>query len=372
MTQPGSGDNGSGGREEFAVAGDGKEQRKPPHVIRQGFLKDRISDRKNNLDFIRFVAAVMVLFSHSWPLTTGSNNTEPLALATRYQLDFGALAVDIFFIVSGFLVTQSFDRSRNVLTFAKARFLRIVPGLFVVIIILALILGPVVTSFSSSQYWGAFPFASLIGDHLPGVFVATPYSGAVDGSLWTIKYEILCYVMVGLLGFLSVLTNRYVMVALWIFSMTPIGTHYSLNLLPFFATGMLYYAFRRYVPIKGGVAVIALFLGVASLLVNESRWVIPLTLGYLILWFAYTPRIRFSGFSRYGDWSYGIYIYAFPVQQMLVQYAGIRQPLVLFAASLPITLLSAALSWHLVEKNALKLKKVPLFPAFLTSSRTGG
>ncbi len=331
-----------------------------------------MNDRKNNLDFIRFVAAVMVLFSHSWPLTTGSNTHEPLAWATRYQLDFGALAVDIFFVVSGFLVTQSFDRTKNVIVFAKARILRIIPGLFVVVVILAFILGPAVTTDSSSQYWAEFPFASFIGDHLPGVFVATPYSGAVDGSLWTIKYEILCYVMVALFGMLSILTNRYIMVALWIFSMTSIGVDYSLNLLPFFATGMLFYVFRRYVPVNGFVALLALAIALASLWMNESRWAIPLTLGYLVLWFAYTPRVRLVGFSRYGDWSYGIYIYAFPIQQMLVQYVGIRQPLVLFAIALPITLIFAGLSWHLIEKNALKLKKIAILPRFAPSSRVNG
>jgi len=96
-------------------------------------LATGLSDRRNNFDFIRLVAAIMVIFSHSWPLTEGSNRYEPLAVFTHNQIDFGSLAVYMFFIISGFLIAMSYDRTRNLGRFVKARVLRIVPALLVVI-----------------------------------------------------------------------------------------------------------------------------------------------------------------------------------------------------------------------------------------------
>ena len=327
-------------------------------------LSEAVTNRENNFDFLRFVAATLVVLSHSWPLTTGSNSSEPLALLTQNQLDFGALAVDIFFIISGFLISYSYDRSRNIASFARARALRIAPALLVVVAILALIVGPLVTTLSQVKYWSYFPFYSFISDHLPGVFAGNPFPLAADGSLWTIKFEVLFYVLVGILGLTSLLANRVVLACLLLVAITPLGRHYTLDLLSFFAVGMLFYGFRKHIHIRANIAVLSVLLVVAGLawrIPFISTWVLPLILplgiGYAILWFTYSPAIRLHNFAKYGDWSYGLYIYAFPVQQLLVQYARIRSPLLLFLLAFPISTVLAALSWHLIEKHALKLKR---------------
>ncbi len=327
-------------------------------------LTEAASKRQNNFDFLRFTAATMVVLSHSWPLTTGSNRSEPLALLTHYQLDFGALAVDIFFIISGFLIAQSYDRSRSIVSFTRARALRIAPALIVVVAILALITGPLLTTFTQEDYWSYFPFVSFVSDRLPGVFTSNPFPFAVDGSLWTIKFEVLFYALVAILGVTSLLGNRFVLVCLLLVAITPLGRHYTLGLLPFFVAGMMFYGFRKHIPIRADIAIPSVLLILASLAWRTSfisvwilPWMLPLGLGYTILWFSYSPAIRLHHFAKHGDWSYGLYIYAFPVQQTLVQYARIRSPLLLFLFAWPISTALAALSWHLVEKHALKLKR---------------
>ena len=315
-----------------------------------------LSERKNNFDFLRFLAATLVIFSHSWPLTQGTNSHEPLEVLTGKQLDFGALAVYIFFIISGFLIAMSFDRTQSLGRFAKARFLRIAPALVIVVVFLAAIVGPIDTTLTQSAYWSSFPFLGFVADHLPGVFVHNPYSGAVDGSLWTIKFEVLCYALVALMGVLKLLTNRWVLAVFLLCSMTPWAGEYSAGLLPYFAVGMFFYGFRRVVPIRGTFAIAAALVLVAAFVTHHVGLVLPFSLAYLVLWFAFTPSIPLQNFARYGDWSYGLYIWAFPVQQQWMQAFPGLSPITLFLLSLPTTWVLSVLSWNLIEKRALALK----------------
>ena len=166
-------------------------------------VADYLSGRQNNFDFIRMAAALMVMFSHSYPLTTGDNDSEPLFMLTKCQTDFGVAAVNIFFIVSGFLVSQSLMRKKSLADYFRARALRIFPALIVMILLLVFVAGPVLTTlslhayFSNQHTWHYLTLMYVFNNDvqsLPGVFENNPFHHVVNGSLWTIRYELTCYI----------------------------------------------------------------------------------------------------------------------------------------------------------------------------------
>ena len=165
-----------------------------------------IDARKNNLDIIRFLAATLVVFSHAYPLTTGNNATEPFAVCSNGQMTFGELAVSIFFIISGFLITQSYDRSKNPIYYFKARVLRIFPGLIFCVLLTVFFLGPIFTELNVKDYFKdpkTYDYLKTITLYwiqydLPGVFQTNVWPGAVNGSLWTLWYEFFFYIVVAI------------------------------------------------------------------------------------------------------------------------------------------------------------------------------
>src|SRR3954466_1141888 len=174
--------------------------------------------RDNNFDTMRLVAALCVVISHSFPLSYGAAAAQPLFLLSHGQTDLGTLSVYVFFVLSGFLITGSFERQPPH-QFVLARGLRLLPGLAVVLFILTFFVGPILTTIPVEEYFRSgrtyYFFAknlSLTGyvNELPGVFGTNP----VNGSLWTLNYEAKCYLLVFLVGIAGLL-NRYTLSALW-------------------------------------------------------------------------------------------------------------------------------------------------------------
>lgn len=344
-------------------------------------IGDLASTRINNFDFLRFLAASSVIFSHAYPLSWGSDSNEPLFMLTSGQMTIGRVAVAIFFVVSGFLITQSFDRSKSILAFTKARILRIFPGLFFVLLLSAFILGPLITSKPISEYFadpGTLGYLKNIYLHpmiypLPGVFEDTVYKSAVNGSLWTLEFEFFCYIIVAILGLLRLLRKEVVLIfAVFVF-LAPhlpfiVGRYYytsllSLELIRYFTVGMLMYSFRNYIPLHKYIAWLSIVIIIISLAYPlHFKLIFTIFGSYLVMYLAFIPTEKIRNFAKYGDFSYGIYIYAFPVQQLVSHYFGSEiTPAKSMVFSFPITLFFAVFSWHLVEKNAMKLKKFKLF-----------
>ncbi|WP_353572367.1 acyltransferase [Candidatus Albibeggiatoa sp. nov. BB20] len=353
-------------------------------------LADALDARQNNFDLIRFVAATMVIVAHAYPLTYGHDKTELLHLLTQQQMTFGTLGVAVFFIISGFLIYQSYDHSPNVFVYAKARILRIFPALVVVLLLAVFGLGVILTKLSVQAYFSEpVTFKYLLGVflfpiyyELPRVFEANPWPVTVNGSLWTIPYEFVCYILVAVAGFSRILRWRIILLILllglflfrWLlFDNSPeilghlkfwyrgIGTAKLLELSSYFLAGMVIYAYREKIIISHYLALISgIILVITSIFGGLQAWFL-LAGSYLIMYLAFSPNIRYYGFAKYGDFSYGIYIYAFPVQQTLIYYSQAQwHPLVNALFAIPITLFFAILSWHLIESKALKLKKIVL------------
>jgi peptidoglycan/LPS O-acetylase OafA/YrhL len=163
--------------------------------------------RNNNFNLIRIVAALAVLMTHSFVLSSGNPDDEPLRQTLGMTL--GSIAVDVFFVTSGLLVTASLLRSESVVAFAWSRCLRIFPGLLVMLVLTVFLLGPLFTTLQPASYLldprthaylikGATLVTGIL-DRLPGVFESNPYPASINGSLWTMPYEVRMYVLLAVL-----------------------------------------------------------------------------------------------------------------------------------------------------------------------------
>lgn len=333
--------------------------------------------RANNFDAVRLIAAIAVVFSHAFLIGEGTDRNEPLVVLSGNQCILGLPAVFVFFTISGFLVTQSFLATPSSARFVLKRILRIFPGLVVSILVCALVLGPLVTSLPLADYFRdrrlldflARNLALELGDPaLPGVKFSDYQAGAVvNGSLWTLRYEVMMYALVLVLGWLRLL-RLPVALGLLVLGGFAIGFERDLDplgdlgefawMLGFFAAGMALYFLQASALMRWEVALAA----GPGLAVATSLHVLILSFaalgGFLAIYLALKHTPALDVLSRYGDLSYGVYIYGWPVAQGVVYALGGAAPWwQVFLYSLGISLALAWLSWHGVEKWCLRLAR---------------
>ncbi|MCY0998485.1 acyltransferase [Myxococcus sp. MISCRS1] len=327
-------------------------------------LSECLEGRGNNLDFLRFAAATGVIVSHAFPLGEGpANSSEPLMDFTRGQLSLGLVCVAVFLVISGLLITRSWERRPDVRGFLLARTLRIFPGLAVSLLLTAFVLGAVFTTRPLTEYFSSRDTYTFVLRNLtlvepqwtlPGVFEANVYPGAVNGSLWTLKYEVGFYLLVLGLGVTALLRKELALVG-WCatagLSLLHIGRlGFWPNLGLAFGGGLVLYLWRERVRMSPWIAAGCGLVLVATSLLGKG---LPIAMGscgaYLVVFLAFLPS-RLASFGRYGDFSYGLYIYAFPIQQVVAALMGSNSPWWwnTALAFLP-TLVLAVLSWRLVE-----------------------
>jgi peptidoglycan/LPS O-acetylase OafA/YrhL len=331
--------------------------------------------RDNNFNLIRFIAALGVLVSHAWPIALGPGTAEPLEALTGHSL--GGLAVYVFFATSGYFIAASFARSNSATVFLRARALRLFPGLAVSLLLVGFGIGLWVTSLPAGDYLSHRQTWSFVLRNLtlaspqytlPGVFAQNPYT-TVEGSIWTLFHEVLCYGLVFLAGIAGILRNRRAMTLalifyglLWLLPVflphaVPARLMQTRELSLPFVLGIGFWVWRDYLPLS---TLAALGLLGLSALAKDSPLGFPLLIlavSYATFCCAYVPKGRIRAFNRLGDYSYGIYIYAFPLQGLVVWLAGPQSPLTNILLALPLTLLCAVLSWHLIEAPALAFGK---------------
>ena len=349
----------------------------------QKSLGDLDRDRVNNFDFIRFVAASLVIFSHSY-LVTGTFSDEPLNHAVSFLnlgLDFGSMSVYVFFTISGYLITKSVFRQKSLGRFVLARALRIFPALAFCSMVCALIAGPLVSTlpfFSYFSFLDVYRFglgnATLLDmqPYLPGVFERNAYPKYVNSPIWTLPGEILMYAVVFSIGagklFIQVPHNigrvfpLVIVVCVYIFALQLTATYLqsALPWIAFFVLGMLAFKFRYRIVLKRRYLAL-LWLAVIPytlLQLPGFKATVFAALAYSVFVFAYHPRMQIGNFSKHGDFSYGLYIYAFPVQQTLIAFQPEMSALTNFWISYVLVFPLAVLSWHFIENPSLKLKDV--------------
>lgn len=336
--------------------------------------------RNNNLNLVRVMAALSVLISHSFTLATGDPLLEPLRLWTGTSL--GTLAVDVFFLVSGFLVSAS-AANRSLLQYLGARMLRIYPGLLAMLVVTVLGIGGALSVLELWEFvshpmtWQYLQHnATLVAGVayvLPGLFTHNPYPLAVNGPLWTLVVEVRMYLLLGGIYALAALAGAgrerilklvsavMVVVTLAFLVYVHLYTTRStdwLRLYYMFAAGAAMYAWRHSIPLRSRMAFVFAVLLLVVYFATPRNFIIAcaLLLPLLLMWAAYVPAGWIRAYNSAGDYSYGIYIYAFPIQQAIVSLSDNVTPLQLIALATAATLPCAVLSWHLVEKPALRWK----------------
>ncbi|WP_256443443.1 acyltransferase [Caballeronia sp. M1242] len=323
---------------------------------------------RNNFDFLRLAAAMMVLFAHQFALL----GHEPPSLGAR--LDPGAIAVATFFAISGFLVAQSWTVDPHAWRFAARRVLRIWPALILTTVVCAFVLGPLVSALPASAYFTSHETYAYLSwlrlrstFNLPGVFANLPYPNAVNGSLWSIPLEVHWYLIFILIALVGLLRYRWAVAAATLaFAAYHFGVYHAETNVPqwtneyglFFCAGVTLFFLRDYWSDRKLLIALGLTL-LAGGLVAYGHRLIAMWIAWPFLVVAFgtssTPILR--DFGRLGDFSYGVYIFAFPVQQTLILATSGRWSVSQYLASATVlSLMLAAFSWHCVEEPALRLK----------------
>ena len=330
----------------------------------------------NSFHLIRFVLASAVVFSHSFPLV---GCAEPDQFWFGNLLNFGRIAVDGFFLLSGFLIAQSYLNCNDAQQFLVRRVRRIYPGFAAAWLVSVFVVGPLGGSLSIRGYFAAQNWrhllcnAAVLGSptRIAGVFAGAPYAH-VNSSLWSIRYEFLCYVLTLALGMSGLLTRRWLVVGLaatvqiaylvqiqvgsitmgpgWLI-LAPV-----LRLASFFLAGVTFCLYREHLSRPVWVLVGAGLVSVLALRSLEvSQAVVPWLGGLALLGLGARSSRLGRWFDGWPDVSYGIYLYSWPIQKLLVA-AGTSSSWGLFALSLPLSIAAGYLSWTLIEKPCLTWK----------------
>jgi peptidoglycan/LPS O-acetylase OafA/YrhL len=329
----------------------------------------------DNFTILRLALALAVVVSHAASVGTGRHTDEPLYALTGYTL--GEHGVNGFFAVSGFLVAMSWERRGGFVPFAMARILRVYPGLIAATLVTAVVIGgamtarPLATYLGSSETWRmvwqtitVFKSASI----LPGVFEGNPLRWPIS-TVWTLRYELMCYAGLLAYGVLGGFRRPWVMLAgaalaalalvvLGLRGDISKGPETTLRLPLIFACGSLAWLYRDRIPLSLGVITALIFTLPLAALAFPPLYKPLLFVGsaYLFLWIAMAPGLSHPRLEPPGDISYGVYLYGWPIQQTLqALYPGLSGWAMLPAA-LALTCLAATASWLLVEKPPLRLK----------------
>ena len=339
----------------------------------KGLKLDQVFDPRNNaLNAWRLTLATGVILEHAYEFT-------------RHPVPGGQFLewwVDGFFAISGFLITGSWLNKPKARTYFAARALRIFPGLWVCLIVIAFIFAPATGTVTlPSQIRFVLIHATLLP--FPQDIDGTPanHFQVWDGSLWTLPFEALFYALVAGLGIVGLLNRWFISVALaaalaWS-ALLPPGSFFgnlmvnaqpitpaifalliqavTSRLLAMFLAGALLYQFRNKIPANWTLVAVSTVIVAVSMLMPDYHLLGAIPLAYVLI--VSGAVIRHKRLQFHTDLSYGVYIYAFPLQQLLLMVGLISaHPLLFTAISVVVTLPVAALSWFLVEKPALALK----------------
>ncbi len=338
--------------------------------FKPNLLSNIMNRENNNYDFLRLLAAVTVIIGHSYAIVGKEGWMDPIQKLIHFNFS-GGVAVIVFFFFSGLFVTTSIQKNPSLLRFAMHRCFRIFPALIVALLITAYVIGSLFTTLSIKQYLSNPETISYVYRNtllhsiqwrLPGVFEKSSYG--INGSIWSLPLELHLYVLIFLLAALQLLKNRWAavssLVAVMVFSLMNknIFCYFTQDgsaqyVFAFFLIGAICSYFRQWIVINlGGVLLFSLLLLLA--------WNTSFKIGIFYLWLNYLLLFIFQlkqlqKINLGGDYSYGVYIYGFPVQQVMNSLLPGHTPLLNLILSIPCALLLGVASWHWIEKPTIRL-----------------
>lgn len=346
------------------------------------FDDKKLSKAHNNFDLLRLCASLMILIGHAPLLLTGKYyQNDPFIFFFDHGVhSFGLV---IFFVISGYLVARSWEKRPAIVSFLRARIVRMFPGLIVMTVLFVFVIGPLLTTtnlqtyFSSASTYKYLANATLvrITYQLPGVFEGNPIGSGVNGSLWSLPYEFFCYFIVlgiGVSGLLKKSKFIYPILLLFAFCsyllfqdklneveipIIALRVRVFAQFLLYYLAGASYYHLRHFIPLNGWGALISVtFCTLLHVFKITDLWGV-FVLPYFILYLALGCRPVLGSILKKGDLSFGICLYAFPLQQILVYFFPDSFQLVGYIfLTIVLVLPIAYLSWNLVEKRALRWK----------------
>lgn len=334
--------------------------------ITLGYALDR---KNNNFNLVRLLAAIAVIYGHSWALFLADNSIDPIRWLLRTEYS-GSLAVYVFFFLSGIFISSSFINSKKTSRFVLMRVFRIYPALICCVLITVFVVGPIYSSLNLENYFGSgatwrylrknttmIAFESTI----PSVFSSNKFNLAINGSLWTIPIELKCYFFVLLTGFLGVLKRIWFSIVTFIILLVICycGPTDATDIKPFlsFSVGIIAYNFKDRLLLDLNVLTFMSLLTAVMYLVNHDVF---LHLFCLALLYA-TLVFGSSTFARkivlHGDYSYGIYLYGFLVQQVIHYNYPNLSPYMSMFITIPVSFILGMLSWYFIESPSIKQGK---------------
>lgn len=338
-------------------------------------LSDAVAAAKfkpSGFDYLRIILACAVVIFHVTVINYGMQ-AQNIVWLGPWRCVIG-LILPAFFCLSGMLVAGSLERSPTLFGFLALRGIRIFPALMAEVIMSALVLGPIVTTFTIDQYFSAPEFSAYLLNaigwvhfFLPGVFLHNPLPGVMNGQLWTVPYELRCYVALSVLALFGLHRRRlWFLLAVIALNLALVADHLLWPILEAgvrgrilivcFLAGVAVHLYRDRITLRADAALASAVLAVATFFTPLGAYGTPFPVAYLVAYLG-TLNPRRLWLLQTGDYSYGIYLYAFPIQQA-VAWLGpwTHHTAISLAIAFPATAAVAAFSWHGLEKHALRLR----------------
>lgn len=337
--------------------------------MNQCYLSDYQNNRSQNLNFIKFIAALAVIVSHSYPLSQGANCKDFLLKISNQTLGLGGVAVAVFFISSGFFVTKSIEKSKGN-HYLVNRFKRIFPPLWFVLILTILICSLFFTSCRLKEFFLSKDFLVyclnflLIPIHnLPGVFSNNIFPGAINGALWTLPIEFFCYIVLYVLYKLNLVNKKFYKMSLIPVLLLFIVVYY-INIpvillvrgyfapLFMFYLGSFFWVFKDRIRMDLKLFVICLVLFVISIFAKQGHLGLLLFFPYIVLFSSFGLKQINTNVANLGNYSYGIYLCGWPIQQMVVSlFGGSMSVLMNVLICLPLAIIMGYFTYNIIEKK---------------------
>lgn len=332
-------------------------------------LLDLSRNRENNITFMRLLAALSVIYGHSFAISPST--VEKDWVIEKIGIFSGGIGVDFFFLLSGYLVCASLQ-SKGIAHYVVARVFRLLPALIIMLALTSFVIGPIISNLSIIDYFTNgqthryfFFLATLFKGEflLPGVFTHNPLD-AVNGPLWSVLFESKMYILLAfgyLLGLIrenkkTLFNGLYFLLIFLVWSDTlkipMLISHLESRVAFLFLTGVFLWINRANVYVTPMTLLFALFF--AAYTVGTAKFYLAYLLVLIIFFCVFSFGSRFYFMEKIGDFSYGIYLWGWPVSQIIYEQFPGMGPVLNSLATMVIAFLLGAMSWFFIEKPIMR------------------